>query len=182
MTTGFLEQKETTQITSKTVVDAHGLLIAGDGTLNQEAWEEVGRALGEAANGNAWAIGDWLVAGARLPGNNFIGSGYAEAHAITGLSIKSLGQRYIVATKYPRAERVEGANWTMHHISVRIKNKADRIEALNHAVDKALTCEAFKNLVTGKNAQTKRITRALREVKCPNCAHEFMAATHKVLP
>lgn len=160
--------------------DAYGLTITG--TLTRDAWEDVGRELGEADSGNAWAIGDWLIAGARLPGNNWIGSGYREAQVITGLSLKSLGRRYTVARHYPRSERIEGASWTIHSICLRIKDKAERVAMIHHAIERGLTCEAVKNLVTGHNAATKRLTRALRMVRCPQCAHEFASSAHKVIP
>jgi hypothetical protein len=84
-------------------------LIVTDPRLPFEAFEHVGRQLGEVRDMTAWALGDWLLAGEALYGEEAY-----QAVEATGRSKVTLTEYARVARQVPPSRRRASLSWGHH--------------------------------------------------------------------
>jgi hypothetical protein len=169
-------------------------LISGPADeLTDAEWLEVGQRLARMLDGFNWVIGDWL----RFGGRGGHGASYDQAAAITGRSPDSLSQMYRVACAYPtKADRVVGANWTMHREALRVEADLRRrvlLEAVESGIKNtglALRISAGRPLgpaaphrggadavprvpAAAKSSIWRRGQQAKYPIRCPQCGARF---------
>ncbi|MDR7492250.1 MAG: LmbU family transcriptional regulator [Armatimonadota bacterium] len=92
-------------------------LVIFDPALPYEAWEELGRALGAMARTNRWWLGDWLLAGEDLYGeeaSQALESRYEQGERVTGLAYETLTNYAWVCRQVPPERRRPSLSFSAH--------------------------------------------------------------------
>ena len=91
-----------------------GLDIPAD--LPVDNWTAIGKRLGEIRDASAWGLGDWLIFGERVYGEDRV----AQAVEVTGRSKSTLLKYRWVADHIPPEERWADLTFTHHEIVARL--------------------------------------------------------------
>jgi hypothetical protein len=86
-------------------------LVFDDPKMPFAEWEQVGRMLGRARDWSAFALGDWLLAGEAMYGQDAY-----QATEATGRSEESLDQLVKVADRVPPSRRRPAVAWSLHRL------------------------------------------------------------------
>ena len=116
----------------------NGFLEVVDETLSFAEWEEFGKGLVLIHNLSPLWIGDWLCEGDRRWGEM-----YAQAEAITGLSVDTLSHYKYVASSVPKENRIVGLKLS-HYRAVAKMPVGEQKEVLEDAAKDKLTVAELK--------------------------------------
>ena len=171
------------------VVEAQGLLRA----LTRTGWAVLGKRLVARSEGTAWALGDWLVEGARGD-RQWTGGKYAHARRITGYSPEHLSNLFRTASAFPRDSRRPRLSFSIHRETLRVPAEL-RGELLARAEAGGWTCEDLVRHIQTRllpparaaahgrrDAAVSKSRKYYRSpaVRCPQCGHEFPIRGNKV--
>ena len=115
-----------------------------DPNLPYEAWEHIGFELGAVRDWSAWAIGDWMLAGEALYGEERVDQGIE----VTGRSKVTLLEYERVARKVPPSRRRESLSFT-HHQLVAARPAAEQGRCLDEAEANHWSVEEFRGMLEG---------------------------------
>jgi len=87
-----------------------------------EEWEEIGNRFGEATKRFSWALGDWLVFGAKNYKGRISAELYEQAEKTTGVDRASLLALATVCRRIPIDERIENLSFEHHQAVAAIAN------------------------------------------------------------
>jgi hypothetical protein len=157
-----------------------GLTLPPDTTY--ERYEEIGRHLGKLRDLTSWALGDWLIAGERLfgeDGKDGKDGSVAQAIEATRRPKSSLLEYRRVAERFPR-ERRRDLPWSHHQVCAALPpDEQDRW--LDEAVDRKWSVEELRGAIReprrlGMGEQLRGAARALLRVA------EFAEAEDAIVP
>jgi hypothetical protein len=156
-----------------------GLRVFRD--LKEPEWEQIGHLLRRRMDGNAWALGDWLVygGGRHGSGGRWIGSSYERACAITGYSSSHMSNCYRVASTFPPGRRLYGLSFDHHRSALALVDEI-RIVTLQSALEQGLSSQDF-GAQCGAAVQRPPRAKGYKpvEVECPSCHHRFPARANR---
>jgi hypothetical protein len=99
-------------------------------------WAMQGEALAKAKNGNQWAIGDWILAGAKTFGTK---EAYNKAQQATGMTRATLQQFKYTAECFPISTRVKNLFFGHHRlVADKELTPEERKRLLQHAKGKSV--------------------------------------------
>lgn len=137
-------------------------------SLSIAEWSEIGRRLGESANGLMWCIGDWMLMGAR----NY-GSTYTEAEAITGFAYQTLANAAWVCSKLSfRKEKLSFG----HHAAVAALSADEQERWLERALAEGLTREQLQDRLRAPRSLETVSVATLRFTVAPERAQQWQEA------
>jgi hypothetical protein len=93
-----------------------------------EEWEAIGQRFGEATKRFSWALGDWLVYGAKNYKGRVSAELYEQAEKTTGIDRASLVSLATVCRRIPIEKRLENLSFEHHQAVATIANE-DRRES-----------------------------------------------------
>lgn len=122
--------------------------------MTYEEYESVGRTLQQVGRSLNWWIGDWLNYGERK-----FGEMYAQALAVTGLSLESLTKYKAVAARIRPEIRIPELSWT-HHFTVAWAEESLREPLLQMAYYWAISSRDLKQLMRLSPYQLRELIKA----------------------
>lgn len=87
-----------------------------------DEWQEIGNRFGEATKRFSWALGDWLVFGAKNYKGRISSELYEQAEKTTGIDRASLVALAIVCRRIPISQRIENLSFEHHQAVASIAN------------------------------------------------------------
>lgn len=175
------------------VIEPQGMRILRD-EFTERDWVIWGQLLVARHESTQWAIGDWLIAGARqnwANNNQYTGSAFQKAAEITGFEVERLRLYARVATAFPPDSRRSKLNFSIHVMATTLVEDS-RQEALSKAEygegdGKPWSTTQFKDYLDSLSisgldkAQTHRRHRKKGntgkppvEAQCPHCGRAIL--------
>lgn len=121
-----------------------GLILPPD--ITPERYEAIGQLLAQWGEGWRWAVGDWLIQGHGIFGDEFYQ--YSE---VLRLSVRQRQQLMQVAERIPPGprRRVPELHWS-HHRAVCMLEPPEADKWLQEAIDKDMTKQELEDAVKGR--------------------------------
>jgi|SRR5581483_767347 len=124
-----------------------GLTLIGEVTFGE--WEQLGAGLSALGDMTKWALGDWLIVGEGLFGEQM-----AQAAEATGRSPDTLLQYLRVARKVRPSNRRPNLSWT-HHQLVAAKPPEEQVDWLDRAIANRWSVPEMRGAISDRGLLSK---------------------------